>query len=96
MASEGDRIEGTGLLYSPLSGAIWTGRYRVVARVRRNAPAHRPYGAFLTDADVDIGHLDEFISGADLVLQLEDGRTVKVKIGGMGHRKLVLFGARMQ
>jgi len=34
--------------------------------------------------------------GADLLLRLEDGRTVKVKVGGMGYRKLVLFGARMQ
>ncbi|MGL4962830.1 MAG: hypothetical protein ACRC67_16480 [Inquilinus sp.] len=96
MASAADRIEGTGLLYSPLSGARWTGRYRVAARVHRSASAHRPYGAFLTDSDIDIGNLDEFIAGTDLLLQLEDGRTVKVKIGGMGYRKLVLFGARMQ
>ncbi|TSD87533.1 hypothetical protein FFK22_016955 [Mycobacterium sp. KBS0706] len=96
MPSEGDRIEGTGVLYSPRSGTSWTGRYRVASRIRRNASAHRPYGAFLTDTDVDIGYLDEFIAGADLLLQLEDGRTVKVKVGGMGYRKLGLFGARMQ
>ncbi len=96
MAIATDRIEGTGLLYSPSSGVSWTGRYRVAARVRRNVSTHLSYGAFLTDTDVDIGFLDEFIAGSDFVLKLEDGRTVKVKVGGMGYRKLVLFGARMQ
>ncbi|MGK9169234.1 hypothetical protein KXR53_23170 [Inquilinus limosus] len=94
--AEQDRIEGAGLLYSPRSGASWTGRYRVAARVRRNAAGHRPCGAFLTDRDIDITFIDEFIAGSDLLLRLEDGRTVKVKVGGMGNRKLVLFGARMQ
>lgn len=96
MADATDRIEGSGLLYSPSSGASWTGRYRVAAGIRRNVSDHRSYGAFLTDTDVDIGFLDEFIAGSDFLLKLEDGRTVKVKIGGMGYRKLVLFGARMQ
>lgn len=96
MVDATDRIEGTGLLYSPRSGVSWTGQYRVAARVRRNTSAHRSYGAFLTDTDFDIGFLDEFIAGSDFLLKLEDGRTVKVKVGGMGYRKLVLFGARMQ
>lgn len=95
MAAEQDRIEGTGLLYSPRSGVTWSGRYRVAARIRRGTSA-QAYGAFLTDTDVDIGFLDEFIAGSDFLLKLEDGRTVKVKVGGMGYRKLVLFGARMQ
>lgn len=95
MATEQSRIEGTGLLYSPRSGVTWSGRYRVAARIRRNASAHRAYGAFLTDTDV-VGLLDEFIAGSDFLLKLEDGRTVKVKVGGMGYRKLVLFGAQVQ
>ncbi len=94
MAADG-RIEGTGLLYSPGSGAKWTGRYRVAARVPRKPSAHQTYGAFLTDTDVPVEFLDEFIAGADLLLEFEDGRTVKVKVGGMGYRKLVLFGARI-
>jgi hypothetical protein len=36
------------------------------------------------------------MAGAELMLTLEDGRTVSVKVGGLGSRRLVLIGARIQ
>jgi len=88
-------VEGVGMLSSAHFGVHWTGRYRVAPRPAPRAP-HRTYGAFFADDEIDLRFLDAFMAGADLMLTLDDGRTVQVKVGGLGSRKLVLIGARMQ
>jgi hypothetical protein len=95
MLRQNSSIEGFGTLSSSRFGVRWTGRYRVAATPTRNAP-HRTYGAFETDDEIDLRFLDAFIAGADLMLTLEDGRTVTVKVGGLGSRRLVLIGATRQ
>jgi len=95
MARTGPFVEGTGMLSSSRFGVRWTGRYRVAARAAPKA-SHRTYGAFFADDEIDLRFLDAFMAGADLVLTLEDGRNVQVKVEGLGGRKLVLIGARIQ
>jgi hypothetical protein len=94
MSRDSARIEGKGTLSNVRLGLKWSGRYRVAARAPRTAAPHRTYGTFLTDEDVDIRLLDDFIAGVELQLTMEDGRAVAVKVGGIGERKLVLVGVR--
>ncbi len=93
----GPAVSLRGLACSPALASGCAGQGVTVSRPDRHRERPiAPHGAFFADDEIDLRFLDAFMAGADLMLTLGDGRTVQVKVGGLGSRKLVLIGARMQ